>query len=45
MFDNYGRSLDLYIATNTKVAGKKAIFYVKNCVINNTQQDLTFYYI
>eukprot|EP00347_Sterkiella_histriomuscorum_P000566 403375355 len=44
VYDNFGRTLDLYIATNTKVAGKKAIFYVKNCVINNTQQDLSFYY-
>ena len=44
IFDLQGRSLDIYIATSTKVAGKKAVFYVKNVVINNTQQDLTFYY-
>lgn len=30
--------------TSAKLAGKKVIFYVKNCVIDNTQQDLVFYY-
>ena len=32
------------MATSSKSSGKRAIFYIKNCVINNTQQDLTFYY-
>ena len=36
IFDHYGRSLDLYILISTKVAGKKAVFFVKNCVIDNT---------
>lgn len=34
--DYQGRFLDVYVATNSKVAGKKAVFYVKNMVINNT---------
>ena len=44
LYDLHDRTLELYIQTNSKVAGKKATFFVKNCVINNTQQDLTFYY-
>lgn len=36
IFDSNGRCLDIYIMTSTKSAGKKAIFYVKNCVIDNT---------
>ncbi len=42
--DKVGRTLDLYVATSSKSSGKRAIFYVKNCVINNTDQDLAFYY-
>jgi len=37
IFDSKGRSLDMYVASSAKEAGKKAIFYVKNLVINNTQ--------
>lgn len=36
MIDQSGRSLNLYIMTSTKVAGKKVTFYVKNCVIDYT---------
>ena len=42
--DTQKRTLDIYINTSAKIAGKKVIFYVKNCVIDNTQQELLFYY-
>mmetsp|Transcript_23179 Transcript_23179/g.22656 ORF Transcript_23179/g.22656 Transcript_23179/m.22656 type:complete len:364 (-) Transcript_23179:642-1733(-) len=44
IFDIVNKELDLYINTSAKIAGKKVTFYVKNCVINNTQQELVFFY-
>lgn len=37
IFDLQGRELDIYIATSSKVAGKKALFYAKSIIINNTE--------
>jgi hypothetical protein len=36
MTDFGGRTLEIFVASSTKSAGKKAIFFVKNCVINNS---------
>jgi len=33
-----GKSLEVFITTSNKQAGKKAVFFVKNIVINNTAQ-------
>jgi hypothetical protein len=38
------RSLDIYVANSSKTAGKKALFYVKSMVINNTEEEMEFYY-
>lgn len=38
------RALDLYVAISSKAAGKKALFYIKSMVINNTEEDMDFYY-
>ena len=42
--DVNGRELDLHIGTSCQNAGRKALFYVKSMVINNTQEDMQFYY-
>lgn len=44
IYDQFGRSLDIYVAISNKVAGKKALFYVKSLIINHTEQSLMFYY-
>jgi hypothetical protein len=38
------RALDLYVAISSKAAGKKALFYIKSMVINNTEEEIEFYY-
>jgi hypothetical protein len=38
------RALDLYVANSSKSAGKKALFYIKSLVINNTEEEMEFYY-
>jgi hypothetical protein len=37
VYDQHGRQLDLYVAVSHKVAGKKALFYVKSLIINQTE--------
>ena len=44
IFDINHRELNLSIATSCQNAGRKAIFYVKSMVINNTKEDIKFYY-
>ena len=44
IYDFSNRPLDVYIQTSSKVAGRKSVFYVKNIVINNTEENLNFYY-
>ena len=38
--DLNGRELDIYIEISNKVAGKKALFYVKSLLINNSEKNL-----
>jgi hypothetical protein len=37
IYDKNGRDLDIYVAISNKVAGKKALFYVKSLLINHTE--------
>ena len=44
VYDYNNRPLDVYVHTSSKVAGKKAVFYVKNIILNNTEESLAFFY-
>jgi hypothetical protein len=44
IYDFNNRPLEIYVHTSSKVAGRKAVFYVKNIVINNTVETLNFFY-
>ena len=44
MKDSAGRKLDINVLICNETAGFKVTFYNSNCLINNTGQNLLFFY-